>query len=171
MILCGPAEEDNFSFEDLVEAEFDVVQRMAEHYRKPGPATVQSFRDMYRLIYVAPFTSCIKAAALWALDSGTEVLISMGINYDNKPKLSEDACQRLCEEYCLNARFDYSGGFQQHSRVMFMPEELQGLCSAENLFQLINKTLEMVKNAQRTTEEAVWQAIEEQEANRRLERE
>ena len=38
MILCGPAEEDNFSFEDLVEAEFDVVQRMAEHYRKPGPA-------------------------------------------------------------------------------------------------------------------------------------
>jgi len=155
MIICGSAAEDNFSFEDLVDAECKVVQQMAKHYGLPEPATIKSLQEKYEIIYVYPVPTCIKAAALWALDSDVEVRIVRHISLGKEvPLLPEETCRSLCQDYGLNA-LSHNGPLSAKTKLMFMPKEAEKL--GDCLFPLAHPLLDIITAVQRSTEEAVLQ--------------
>lgn len=158
VILCGPAAEDNFSFEDLVDAECRVVQEMAHFYGVKEPATIKDLEKTYEIIYVFPVRTCIKAAGLWALDANVEVWTIRNINFGMEiPLLSEEVCQSLFEEYGL---YDWSHNSQFMSgvpKLLFMPKEAEVLLGSCNCFPLVHPLLDIITAVQHSTEQAVLQ--------------
>lgn len=157
VIFCGPAAEDNFRFEDLVDAEFKVVQLMAKHYGKAVPATIKDLKDIYRVMYVAPFPTCIKAAGLWALDAEVDIWIHSNVNYGMK-HLKEEECKSLCDECGL--RPNSTIPLISSLKLMFMPEEARTLVSRDSVcFTLTHSILDIAAAVQKAAEEAAIQAV------------
>ena len=155
ILFCGPAAEDTYSFEDLVDAEFKVVQRIARHYGKAEPATIKDLKDIYKAMYVAPFRTCIKAAGLWALDAEVDSLIHSSVNYGIK-HLTREECESLCNECGLMPNSTLPSLPKPH--LMFMPEEAKTLVGHESVcFTLTPSLLDIVAEVQRATEEAAFE--------------
>lgn len=156
ILFCGHAAEDNYSFEDLVDAEFRVVQRIARHCGKAEPTTIKDLKDLYAAIYVAPFPTCIKAAGLWALDAEVDSWIYSNVDYGSK-QLTREECKSLCDEWGLrpNSTLPKPG-----SRLMFMPEEARGIAGDQSVcFTLAPSLLDIVTEVQKATQEAVIEAV------------